>query len=143
MLRRKPEEEAQGQGERQGSLLNAYLDQGATIEGKLIFRGSVRIDGTFRGEIYSDDLLIVGETGNLEGKIQVGEAIIAGRVQGTLEGKRAVTFNPKANFTGELITPLLTVEAGAVLEGTIRMSAASQEKSPLERAVISVLEEKR
>jgi cytoskeletal protein CcmA (bactofilin family) len=123
--------------------LNAYLDQGASIEGKMVFRGSVRIDGSFQGEIYSDDLLIVGETGAIEGKFQVGEAIIGGKVRGTLEVKRAVTFNPKANFSGELITPVLVVEAGAVLDGTIRMTAGPEEKRHLEHQVIQVLEERR
>lgn len=142
MLRKKVEMEPLPSPPPQTPGLNAYLDQGAAIEGKMVFRGSVRIDGNFKGEIYSDDLLIVGETGTLEGKFQVGEAIIGGKVQGTLEVKRAVTFNPKANFSGELLTPVLVVEAGAVLDGTIRMASASEERRRLEHKVINVLEEK-
>ena len=32
---------------------NAILDQGSEFEGKLTFQGTVRIDGTFKGEIFS------------------------------------------------------------------------------------------
>lgn len=142
-MRKKMEAENPPTSELQAPGLNAFLDQGASIEGKMIFRGSVRIDGNFKGEILSDDLLIVGETGSLEGKFQVGEAIIGGKVQGTLEVKRSVTFNPKGEFRGELITPLLTVEPGATLDGNIRMSSQASEKRTLEHTVMNVLDDKR
>ncbi len=43
--------------------LTAFIDQGSEFEGKLSFRDTVRIDGRFRGEISSDNTLIVGERG--------------------------------------------------------------------------------
>jgi hypothetical protein len=45
--------------------LTAFIDQGSEFEGKLSFKDTVRIDGTFAGEISSDNTLIVGETGEI------------------------------------------------------------------------------
>ena len=41
--------------------LTAFIDQGSEFEGKLSFKDTVRIDGTFSGEISSDNTLIVGD----------------------------------------------------------------------------------
>ena len=41
--------------------LTAFIDQGSEFEGKLSFKDTVRIDGRFRGEISSENTLIVGE----------------------------------------------------------------------------------
>ena len=40
--------------------LTALLGEGTEFEGKLHFEGRVRIDGAFRGEIRSDDVLVIG-----------------------------------------------------------------------------------
>ena len=41
--------------------LNASLGKGSEFEGKLAFEGKVRIDGTFTGEISTNDTLHIGE----------------------------------------------------------------------------------
>jgi hypothetical protein len=46
--------------------LSAFIDQGSEFEGKLSFKDTVRIDGRFRGEISSENTLIVGETGEID-----------------------------------------------------------------------------
>ena len=46
--------------------LTAFIDQGSEFEGKLSFKDTVRIDGHFKGEIGSENTLIVGESGEIE-----------------------------------------------------------------------------
>src|SRR3989304_2480413 len=43
--------------------LTAFIDEGSEIEGKYTFSGTVMLNGRFRGEIVSNDTLIVGEKG--------------------------------------------------------------------------------
>ena len=50
--------------------LTAFIDQGSEFEGKLSFKDTVRIDGRFRGEISSENTLIVGESGEIEAAIR-------------------------------------------------------------------------
>lgn len=121
--------------------LNAFIDQGSTFEGKLTFNGVVRIDGRFVGDIISDDVLHVGETGRIEGTVRVGEAVIAGSVEGTLTAPRRVHFQPSARFSGELETTALEVEEGAVINGSIKMATttANAPARELEAAVAATL----
>src|SRR4029079_9584161 len=41
--------------------ITSLLGRGTRFEGKLYFEGRVRIDGVFKGEIKSDDTLIIGD----------------------------------------------------------------------------------
>ena len=50
--------------------ITALLGRGTHFEGKLAFEGRVRIDGSFKGEIKSADVLIVGEGAEIEAEIQ-------------------------------------------------------------------------
>ena len=63
--------------------INALLGRGTEYEGKLTFTGRVRIDGHFRGEIFSDDVLILGDGADVEATVQVGTLIVRG---GRLDG---------------------------------------------------------
>ena len=41
--------------------ITTLLGRGATFEGKLTFEGTVRIDGRFKGEVFSEDVLVIGD----------------------------------------------------------------------------------
>ncbi len=117
--------------------LNAFLDQGSEFDGKLTFKGAVRIDGKFTGNIFSQDTLHIGKTGEIDGTVQVGEAMISGTVTGRLECTGRVHFHSTAVFSGELTTAALVVEEGATLDAQIAMTGAKHRK--LEEAVESTL----
>jgi len=62
--------------------LTAFIDQGSEFEGKLSFRDTVRIDGTFTGEISSENTLIVGESGKIHATIKSVCVMVSGHVDG-------------------------------------------------------------
>src|SRR5438132_11489925 len=62
--------------------LNALLGKGSQFEGKLIFEGTVRIDGKVSGEIISTDELIIGEGGEVKANVKVGTKIWVGEYKG-------------------------------------------------------------
>ena len=94
--------------------LTAFIDQGSEFEGKLSFRDTVRIDGRFRGEIASENTLIVGETGEIEATIRSNTVAISGSVEGDVHAARKVVLHKTARVTGNVTTPCLVVEEGAV-----------------------------
>lgn len=124
--------------------LNAFLDQGSSFEGKLTFKGAVRVDGRFVGEILSSDTLFVGETGEIEGTVRVGEAVISGRIRGTLIVERRVKLLAAARVEGDLQTATLVVEEGAQFDGRVIMQHADKaaEQTHLESAVRAALDGK-
>jgi cytoskeletal protein CcmA (bactofilin family) len=107
--------------------LNAFLDRGTRFEGKLTFEGTVRIDGKLQGDIFSQDRLIIGEGGEIEGNVEVGECIISGTFRGELKVRDRVELLGTAKFYGTLIAPKLVVAEGVILEGNVRMEGVYRE----------------
>jgi cytoskeletal protein CcmA (bactofilin family) len=103
--------------------LTAFIDQGSEFEGKLSFRDTVRIDGRFRGEIASENTLIVGESGEIEATIRSNTVAISGSVDGDVHAARKVVLHKTARVTGNITTPCLMVEEGAVVNGTFKMTS--------------------
>ena len=60
----------------------AYLGSDTVYEGKLTFKGTVRIEGKYTGEITSDGTLNVGKDAQVEGTLNVGELLLSGRFSG-------------------------------------------------------------
>jgi cytoskeletal protein CcmA (bactofilin family) len=101
--------------------VTGVIDQGCEFEGKLCFQGTVRIGGTFRGEIFTADTLIVSEGARVHGQIEAGTVIISGEVNGTVRARNRVEIHRPAIFRGDILTPSLSVDDGVIFEGSSKM----------------------
>jgi cytoskeletal protein CcmA (bactofilin family) len=101
--------------------ITAILDRGATFEGKLTFEGTVQIGGTFKGEIFTKDTLVINAGSKVLAEIEAETIIISGTVEGNLFARKKVIMNPPATFKGTVTTPSLTIEEGVVFEGASHM----------------------
>lgn len=106
--------------------INAFLGAGTNYQGKLHFQGAVRIDGNFHGEVVSDGTLVVGQEAVVEGLVKVGQLVLSGAIQGEVEAKNKVVLHKTANLQGNIRTPVLVVEEGAVLEGQLLMGSLDE-----------------
>lgn len=97
--------------------INTLLGRGSEFEGKLTFEGTVRIDGRLKGEVFSDDVLVVGEGAFVEAEIDIGEIIIQGTVVGNIRATRAIEIHAPGRVKGDLSTPSLQIDKGVVFEG--------------------------
>jgi cytoskeletal protein CcmA (bactofilin family) len=105
--------------------LTAFIDQGSEFEGKLSFRDTVRIDGCFRGEIASENTLIVGESGVIEATIRSNTIVISGSVAGDVHAASKVVLHKTARVEGNIETPSIAVEDGAIVNGQIKMKTGN------------------
>jgi len=101
--------------------VTAVIEPGCEFEGKLCFRGTVRISGTFRGEIFTPDTLIIGEGARVQGQIDAGTVIISGEVTGSVRAKHRAEIHKPAIFKGDIVTPSLQVDEGVIFEGSSKM----------------------
>ncbi|HLU68871.1 MAG TPA: polymer-forming cytoskeletal protein [Kofleriaceae bacterium] len=106
--------------------INTLLGRGSEFEGKLTFEGTVRIDGTLRGEVFSDDVLIVGEGARVEAEIDVGEIIIQGTVVGNIRAKRSIEILQPGRVKGDITTPSLQIDKGVIFEGRCFMEGLAE-----------------
>jgi cytoskeletal protein CcmA (bactofilin family) len=98
------------------------VGRNVNVSGKLIFHEAVRIEGRFRGEVRSVELVVVGEEGFIEGKVTAPRLLIMGELRGDLVGCDRVVLGPRAKVFGNIEARSLTVAEGAYLLGNVRMS---------------------
>ena len=122
---------------KQRNQIDAFLGADTDFEGKLSFKGSVRIDGRFKGEILTDGTLIVGETAILESNIRVSHIIISGEVRGNIKASDRIEINAPGKVYGNIETPTLLIAEGVVFEGSCSMQKA---KEPGDKKVASIKE---
>jgi cytoskeletal protein CcmA (bactofilin family) len=114
--------------------ITTLLGRGATFEGKLTFEGTVRIDGRFKGEVFTDDTLVIGEGAIVEASLDVGEVIIQGTVIGNITAKRSIEIHAPGRVKGDLHTPSLQIDKGVIFEGRSFMEAATQPRAATQQA---------
>jgi len=107
-----------------GGELNALLGRGSEFDGKLAFEGTVRIDGTFSGEITTSDMLIVGESARVSAEIRCGTIVVNGEITGNIHASQSVELHKPARVKGDISTPSLMIERGVVFEGRSQMEQA-------------------
>ncbi len=92
------------------------------VAGRLIFHEPVRIEGQFRGEVSSAELVVISEEGRIEGKVRAPRLLIMGELRGDVEGTRRVVIGPHGRVHGNIETESLTICEGAQLWGHVRMT---------------------
>ncbi len=105
----------------EGSTLNGFIDKGSHVRGDLVFEETFRIDGKFEGKIRSGNELILGDTADVTAEIDVGRLSVNGSLKGSVRATERVELLAKARVFGDIATPVLRVEEGAVFHGGCQM----------------------
>jgi len=115
--------------------LTGFVGNGTTLTGEANFKGMLRVDGTLSGRVSSDDgTLIVSTNGRVEANVEVAVAQIYGTVNGDITATKRIEMGRVAKVTGNIETPALVIEQGAIFEGSCRMSQLKEALDKQERA---------
>ncbi|CDM64074.1 bactofilin family protein [Pyrinomonas methylaliphatogenes] len=102
--------------------LSGFVGAGTMLKGEATFKALLRVDGHLSGRISSPDgTLIVSTGGQVDADIEVAVAIINGTVNGDIIASKRIEMGRAAKVTGNIQTPALVVENGAIFEGSCRM----------------------
>jgi len=105
--------------------LSGFVGSGTVITGEASFKTMLRVDGRFSGRIASTGgNLIVGSGGQVDANIEVAVATIHGIVTGDIIASDRIELGRAAKLTGNIQTPSLMIEQGAVFEGSCKMTQA-------------------
>jgi cytoskeletal protein CcmA (bactofilin family) len=108
-----------------GEEWTGFIDQGVSLEGTLTVSGTFRIDGHMKGNIISEQTVILGENAKVEGQIEGNRVVIAGRFDGVIFAKGRVEIEPKGVVTGEVHSPCMVIDPGGIFDGRCHMLASS------------------
>lgn len=102
--------------------LSGFIGPGTTLSGETSFQTLLRVDGHLSGRITSDEgTLLIGSTGVVDADIAVAMAIIDGKVNGDIIATKKLILVHTARVVGNIQTPRLVVEDGALVEGSCTM----------------------
>ena len=97
-----------------------------------VFKGSIntnkpiRIDGHYEGEIHSDNLIIITETGYFSGEMKCRELQIQGKGEGTVFCSELMQFSATGSVRGEISTKDIILVKGSQIDGKIDMASLRQ-----------------
>ena len=112
------------------------IDIEAGMEGNIKFSNPVnlKISGKFEGELDTKGALIIGERADVRVTVIKGESItIAGKVRGDIVSSKRLELSSSAKVIGNIKTPLLIVNQGALLKGDCQMPV-EEEKSEIKES---------
>ena len=92
------------------------------MEGRYTFRGTVMLNGKFRGDINSEDTLIIGERAVLHADVRAGRVLVSGEVTGNVRATERIELKRTARVYGDVEAPVVVVEEGVLFEGHCRMA---------------------
>lgn len=102
--------------------VRAMLGRESEVSGKLSFCGPTRIDGRLRGEVRGADMLVIGESGYVNGTIRATTLVVLGRVEGNVVGTERVEIGPGGTLRGTVETRAFVVHDGALVDSDCRVA---------------------
>lgn len=113
--------------------LSGFIGSGTSLTGETEFKSMLRVDGHLIGKISSaSGTLYVGTGGLVDANISVAATIVHGTVNGDIVALEKIELGRTAKVVGNIQTPSLVMEQGAILEGNCTMIKAKSdfEKRP-------------
>ena len=107
--------------------LSGFVGGGTVVTGEANFKAMMRVDGHLSGRVSSSSgTLIVGANGKVDANIEVAVAVIHGTINGDIIATQRLELGRAAKVNGNIQTPSLIIEQGAIFEGSCKMVQMTQ-----------------
>ena len=101
--------------------IDTVIGPSSNIEGKINASGTVRIDGKYTGDIFTDEDVLIGENGVINGNINAMNVSISGKVDGNIICKGLLEILPSGHLDGDIEVKKISISDGAVYKGNCNM----------------------
>ncbi|MEA2064448.1 MAG: polymer-forming cytoskeletal protein [Gemmatimonadota bacterium] len=108
-----------------GARLNTIIGQGTVIKGECSVNGTVRVDGIIDGSLQATGMAILGKVGQVKGDLEVENAVIGGKVEGSVTARGRLELQTGASIQGDVTASKLAVEEGVFFDGRCCMDSGS------------------
>jgi cytoskeletal protein CcmA (bactofilin family) len=117
--------------------ISTLLGRDTEIEGALAFKETIRVDGRIKGKLTSSKgTVIIGENAVIEADVQVGVAIIRGKVHGRVAAEQRIEIYAPAQVEGDICAPIVTIDSGVLFNGNCQMQAVAKVPEPKIQPVV-------
>ena len=102
------------------------ISSDAVFKGSINFKGVLRIDGKFQGDIISQGTLYIGKTGEVKASIRAESVIVEGKVKGNIQADNRVELKSSAKLFGDIKASRLVIEEGVSFVGNCDVNPANE-----------------
>ncbi len=103
----------------------SVIAPGMKIVGDVETSGVVKVDGAIEGSIRGARQVLLGRSGSIQGDVHAEEAILAGKVVGTVAASERVEVQSSCRIDGDISTRSIVVLEGGVINGNVRMDESA------------------
>ena len=108
--------------------VETILGNGATFEGNISCDGSMRVEGTLKGDAKIDNTLVIGPNGSVIGNVNAEVVIVFGEVNGKIDAE-FLQIKSMGKITGEIVVETLITEAGGIMKAKCEMKNPAKQDS--------------
>lgn len=105
----------------QDNEIDTILGDDIVFRGKLSFKQSLKVNGTFKGKIDTSGHLVIGASADVDADIEAATVSVEGKLRGNVNAAKRIDILKTAKLTGDLRTPDLEIESGARFSGNCVM----------------------
>jgi len=108
----------------------SIIAQGCKFDGKIEARGTLRVEGEFKGDIGTPESLVIGKTGVVHATVRVKNAIIGGQLFGNMTAENKIELQSGSHVEGDIKTKRLVIDEGVFFEGNCSMGSGERKTPP-------------
>lgn len=114
----------------------SIIGPGMRITGDLVTEGTVRVEGRIEGTVRAGKAVVIGKEGEVIGDVHTQDAVIGGRVQGTVMAESRLELQATARIEGQISARAqhLVLEEGCRFNGQVHMLGEEPEQRALPAA---------
>ncbi len=98
--------------------IKTILGKGTYFNGKLNFNDSLKINGTFIGNINSSGLLVIGEGAIIKANVSAKSIVIFGTIEGDVYATDKVEMHPTGRVYGNIKAKKIKISDGVIFNGS-------------------------
>jgi cytoskeletal protein CcmA (bactofilin family) len=107
----------------------SIIGPGMKVVGDCDTDGTIRIDGHVQGTVRAGKAVVVGKDGRIDGDVHTQDAVVSGRIEGTLTAESRLELQATCRIEGEVFARRMQLEEGAILNGTVHMGEQPKQRA--------------
>lgn len=112
----------------------SIIGPGMRVVGDCETEGTLRVEGTVEGTVRAGKAVVVGKDGVVDGDINTQDAVVGGRVAGSIVAESRLELQATCVIEGEIQARRIKLEEGGKVNGTIQVGEITAgSKSPPRR----------
>lgn len=107
----------------------SIIGPGMKVVGDCSSDGTIRVEGQVEGSVKAAKSVVIGKEGAVVGDVVTQDAIVAGRVNGSVSAESRVELQATCRVEGDIRSRRIKLDEGGQVDGQLHMGGRSPEKA--------------